>query len=150
MNTPLKHSLSALPHGPDFRFVDELTAVNPGISASGLYTIKGTEDFLAAHFPGNPLMPGVLMIEAIAQVAGIAAQSDSTNDPAFANLRLAAVSQAKIFGAARPDDQLAIHAKIVAVMGGLIQAEGHIVIVDEDRESDSPIAKCQITLSVAS
>ncbi len=150
MDNPLEQTLTALPHGPGFRFVDKITALDPGNSACGLYTVKGTENFLEAHFPGNPIMPGVLMIEAIAQLAGIAAQTDSSDTRSFSNLRLAAISQAKIHGAARPGDQLAIHVKIVKIMGELIQAEGHITIVGGKSESNSPIAKSLITLSVAS
>ena len=150
MDTPLDQALAALPHGPEFRFVDKLTALDPGKSASGLYVVKGSEDFLKAHFPGNPMMPGVVMIEAIAQVAGIAAQCDTTESPSFTDLRLAAVSQVKILGTARPGDQMIVHANIVASMGGLILAEGHITITDDEKDNPSTIVKAQITLSVAS
>ena len=149
MDISLDQALAALPHGPGFRFVDELTALDPGRTASGLYLVKGTETFLESHFPDNPMMPGVILIEAIAQLAGIAAQSDTPDSPLFAQLRLASVKQAKFFGAACPGDQLAIHASISASMGGLIQAEGQIEILDEGKKKTAPIVKAQITLSIA-
>lgn len=149
MDTPFDQALTTLPHGPGFRFIDELIALDPGRSARGLYLIKGTEQFLEAHFPGNPIMPGVLMIEAIAQVAGIAAQCNTSDSGSFANLRLAAVSQAKIIKAACPGDQLVISTSITGSMGKLIQAEGQIVIFDEGNENPSPIVKARITLSGA-
>ncbi len=149
MNETLTQALEALPHGAGFRFVDELTDWQPGVSASGLYLVKGSEAFLEAHFPGDPMMPGVILIEAIAQLAGIAAQSDAPETSTFADLRLAALRQAKISGAARPGDHLLIEARITAKMGGLIQAEGCISIAAEGAEDPLLIAKAQITLSGA-
>ncbi len=66
-----------LPHRPPFLFVDEVTAVDPGRSASGLWRLTGQEPFFAGHFPGRPTLPGVLMVEAMAQLGGIALLSDS-------------------------------------------------------------------------
>ena len=71
----LVESLKLLPHGPEFRFIDRLLTLDPGTSGSAEYTVKGTEPFLRGHFPGEPLMPGVLLIEAAAQLAGVVAQS---------------------------------------------------------------------------
>lgn len=65
-----------LPHRPPFLFVDEVTALVPGQSASGLWNLTGDEWFFAGHFPGRPTLPGVLMCEAIAQVGAIALLTD--------------------------------------------------------------------------
>ena len=65
-----------LPHRPPFLFVDEVTGVDPGRSASGLWRLTGQEPFFAGHFPGRPTLPGVLMVEAMAQLGGIALLSD--------------------------------------------------------------------------
>ena len=69
-----------LPHRPPFLFVDELTSIVPGVSASGRWKLTGDEFFFGGHFPGRPTLPGVLMCEAIAQVGAAAVLSD----PAFA------------------------------------------------------------------
>jgi 3-hydroxyacyl-[acyl-carrier-protein] dehydratase len=61
-----------LPHRPPFLFVDELVAVEPGQSASACWHLTGEEAFFAGHFPGRPTLPGVLMVEALAQVGAIA------------------------------------------------------------------------------
>lgn len=145
MVEPLEQALAALPHGAGFRFVDSLTALDPGKSASGVYRLKGSESFLAAHFPGEPIMPAVLMIEAIAQVAGIAAQGGAS--PAPSKLRLAAVRQAKILAAPSPGDQLCIQATITATLGGLIQAEGQITTLEKDGVGSSLVATAQVTLA---
>ena len=61
-----------LPHRPPFLFVDEITAVEPGVSAAGTWHLTGDEWFFTGHFPGRPTLPGVLMCEAIAQMGAIA------------------------------------------------------------------------------
>lgn len=65
-----------LPHRPPFLFVDELLALEPGLSAVGVWNLSGDEWFFAGHFPGRPTLPGVLMCEAIAQVGAIAVLTD--------------------------------------------------------------------------
>ena len=67
---------SVLPHRPPFLFVDEITALVPGQSATGTWHLKGDEWFFPGHFPGRPTLPGVLMCEAIAQVGAIAVLTD--------------------------------------------------------------------------
>jgi len=65
-----------LPHRPPFLFVDELSALEPGVSATGVWRLTGQDWFFTGHFPGRPTLPGVLMCEAIAQVGAIAVLTD--------------------------------------------------------------------------
>ena len=133
-------ALSSLPHGPEFRFVDDLTALDPGKSATGVYRITGAEAFLPGHFPGQPIMPAVLLIESIAQVAGIAAQTDLVHG-SLPNLRLTAVRGVKILGAATPGESLEIQADILGRLGNLIQAQGRVTVAGRT------LAEGQVTLS---
>ena len=64
-------------HRPPFLFVDEVTELAPGVSATGLWHLTGDEWFFGGHFPGRPTLPGVLMCEAIAQVGAIAVLTDA-------------------------------------------------------------------------
>jgi 3-hydroxyacyl-[acyl-carrier-protein] dehydratase len=65
-----------LPHRPPFRFVDEVDAFEAGVSITARYRVRGDEDFLAGHFPGNPVFPGVIQLEALAQAGAIAVLAD--------------------------------------------------------------------------
>ena len=68
--------VALLPHGPEFRFVDAVDAHEPGESVTARYLVTGEEPFLAGHFPGNPVFPGVLQLEALAQAGAIAVLAD--------------------------------------------------------------------------
>ena len=72
----LPKPIDVLPHRDPFLFVDEITAITPGESASGVWHLSGDEAFFAGHFPGRPTLPGVLMCEAIAQVGAFAVLTD--------------------------------------------------------------------------
>ena len=72
----LPEPADVLPHRPPFLFVSEVTDVEPGVSARGQWALTGEEPFFSGHFPGRPTLPGVLMVESLAQLGGIAVLLD--------------------------------------------------------------------------
>jgi 3-hydroxyacyl-[acyl-carrier-protein] dehydratase len=136
----LQLAMRSLPHGPEFRFVDRMLSLTPGVRGVGEYKVRGDEHYLRGHLPGEPIMPGVLMVEAAAQVAGMVAQDDPAN-PRWPRLKLTALRAVKILGAARPGDMLRIEAVITGVLGSMIQAQVNAFI------AENKVLAAEITLS---
>jgi len=122
MNEDLTAALDLLPHGSEFRFLDRLLSLEPGKSGAGEYAVRGDEPFLRGHFPGRPMMPGVLLVEAAAQLAGVVAQSDQAIPP-LPGLKLTAIRGAKILGSAKPGEIIRFEARLLGRMGNLVQAQ---------------------------
>jgi 3-hydroxyacyl-[acyl-carrier-protein] dehydratase len=135
-----KQALAALPHGPEFRFLDRLINLEPGKAGTGEYTVRGDEPFLRGHFPGQPLFPGVLLIEAAAQLAGTLAQSDPQIPP-MAGLKLTALRAVKILGTAQPGQTIRLEACITGRLGNLVQARATATIAGD------PVLRAELTLS---
>jgi 3-hydroxyacyl-[acyl-carrier-protein] dehydratase len=117
----LESALKALPHGPEFRFLDRLLSLVPGERGVGEYRVREDEFFLRGHLPGEPILPGVLLVEAAAQLAGVVAQNDPEVPP-LPRLKLAALRVVKIMGTARPGETVRLEARITARLGPLVQA----------------------------
>ncbi len=136
MSDPLVSALARLPHGPEFRFVDRLLSLVPGKEGIGEYCVRADDPFLRGHFPGEPMFPGVLLMEAAAQLAGVVAQSDPAFPPVAA-MKLTALRGAKILGTAQPGETIRLEARITGRLGSLIQARaeasvaGRLVLTTE-------------------
>lgn len=120
--------------------MDKVSSLTPGREGAGQYRVRGDEPFLRGHFPGDPIFPGVLLVEAAAQLAGVVAQSDPVIPP-LAGLKLAALRGVKISGAARPGDVVQLEACVIGRLGNLIQAEAI------GRVDGKLVLQAQLTLS---
>jgi 3-hydroxyacyl-[acyl-carrier-protein] dehydratase len=106
-----------LPHRSPFVFVDEVAELVPGESARGSKVFAADEPFFRGHFPGDPLVPGVILTEALAQMAGIAAGQVGRS------FRLTAIKGMKFLAPVRPEEVIALHARKLGAVGGLWQFE---------------------------
>jgi 3-hydroxyacyl-[acyl-carrier-protein] dehydratase len=128
-----------LPHRPPFVFVREVISCEPGRSVEARTSFSAEDPMFAGHFPSNPLVPGVILTEALAQTAGIAASSGypETERPMFL---LSAIRTMKFFEAVRPEEEIELTAeklaevermlqfKVAARVNGVLVAEGQLVL----------------------
>jgi 3-hydroxyacyl-[acyl-carrier-protein] dehydratase len=130
VSTDLKQALAQLPHGIEFRFIDRLLRLEPGRKGIGDYQVRGDEPFLRGHFPGEPLFPGVLLVEGGAQLAGTVAQSDPSIQP-LPGLKLTAISKIKILGSAKPGEVIRFEAEITGRIANLVHATVRAYVLDQ-------------------
>ena len=118
MNEPT--SKVALTHAYPFVFVDRVLEVEAGKHAVGLKNVTQNEAVLCGHLPGQPVMPGVHIIEALAQIAGIALNA-GRSEADGAQTVLVVVRNIKFRKMAEPGDQLILTATVSAHLGALTQ-----------------------------
>ncbi len=112
---PLDPIPLGLPHREPFIFVDAVTELQPGERAVAHRVFPAGEAFFRGHFPGDPLVPGVILTEALAQTAGLAAGQ------AGRGFRLTAIKAMKFFAAVRPNERVTLVATKRGTVGGLWQ-----------------------------
>jgi 3-hydroxyacyl-[acyl-carrier-protein] dehydratase len=113
----IKDILKILPHRYPFLMVDRIIELVPGERAVGIKNVTANEPQFTGHWPDNPVMPGVLMLEAMAQVGGIflLTQADSTGKAAF----FAGMDGVRFRRQVIPGDQLVITATLTRRKGGV-------------------------------
>ena len=123
--------LSHLPHGVSFRFIDRVVEIIPGERVVALKNVTGNDPYLEGHLPGNPLMPGVLLLEAMTQASGLLL-------PAGSAAVLAQVKEARFRTAVVPGDQIRIESVRRGGLGTLHRFEAK-ALVDGALAADAEI-----------
>lgn len=111
-----------LPHREPFVFLKRVVALEPGESGEAEQIFESGEAFFRGHFPGRPVVPGVLLTESVAQLAGIVAGAATPGVRFF----LTAVKQMKFPAPTGPDELLRVMVRRRGEMGGLRQYEGMV------------------------
>src|SRR5947199_5793387 len=125
--TASRSLVDLLPHRPPMRLVEEVADLVPGLSARGLRVAHPDDWYFQGHFPGDPVVPAIVLVELLAQTGGLAAASDGQTADAGRMLRVAAVGPFKFPGGARPHQVLDARAHVVARMSGIVKIEGEVL-----------------------
>ena len=132
--------MNIIPHRYPFLLVDTIEELEPGVRALGKKCVSVNEPFFQGHFPGNPVMPGVLIIEALAQVGAVAMLSQ----PQFQGhtAYFAGIDKARFRQKVVPGDVLLLETEIVKVKGpiGIGRATARV--------NDKVAAQAELTFSI--
>jgi 3-hydroxyacyl-[acyl-carrier-protein] dehydratase len=136
-SSPVAEHLHGLPHRAPFVFVRKIITREPGVSAECETEFSRDDPMFVGHFPGDPLVPGVILTEALAQTAGIAAHDENSTT----RFLLSAIRQMKFLRPVLPEQKIILRARKLAEVDQLLQFEVE-ALIDNER-----IAAGQLVLS---
>ena len=116
--------LKILPHRYPFLLVDRIVELDPGVRVVGIKNVTYNEEFFQGHFPGNPVMPGVLQLEALAQAGALLAHESAPFDPSQKVILLLAFDEVKFRRVVSPGDRLDLHVAIERQKGSFWRLAG--------------------------
>jgi 3-hydroxyacyl-[acyl-carrier-protein] dehydratase len=134
--------LERLPHRYPFLLIDRVLEVVPGKSIVALKNVSANEGFFVGHFPGHPVMPGVLVLEALAQAGGVLSWETASAEERLWILYLVGIDGVRFKQTVRPGDQLTLRMELVqrkrnlwrykgrAEVAGKLVAEAEILMAD--------------------
>ncbi|OHE61075.1 MAG: 3-hydroxyacyl-[acyl-carrier-protein] dehydratase FabZ [Thermodesulfovibrio sp. RBG_19FT_COMBO_42_12] len=125
----IKEIQELLPHRYPFLLVDRIIEIEPGVKATGIKNVTINEGFFQGHFPGHPIMPGVLIIEAMAQVAGILAFRSGVKDGK--SVYFLSIEKAKFRKPVVPGDQLRFEVNVLQCRGNVWKFSGNAIVEEK-------------------
>lgn len=118
-----------LPHRYPFLLVDRVLQMDKDTSITGLKNVTFNEEFFQGHFPGNPIMPGVLIIEALAQLSGLLAVNSA--EKGFKSVYFMSIEKAKFRKPVVPGDQLRLESRVLQRRGNVWRFSGTAHVDDK-------------------
>ena len=119
----IRQIMKILPHRYPFLLVDRIVEFEPGVRIRGIKNVTFNEPFFMGHFPDAPVMPGVLIIEAMAQTGGVLALSSRDDGPGSL-VYFMGIDQARFRKPVTPGDQLVMECKVLKLKSRVCQMEG--------------------------
>ena len=135
MKLGIKEIEEILPHRHPFLLIDSIEELEPGVSAVGYKSVTIREDFFRGHFPQEPVMPGVLTIEALAQVGAVAILSLEENKGKIAYF--GGINKCRFTGKVVPGDKIRLETRIIRSKGpmgvgeAVASVDGKVVVKAE-------------------
>jgi 3-hydroxyacyl-[acyl-carrier-protein] dehydratase len=123
--------LRRIPHRYPFLLVDRAEDYRQSESIVGIKNVTANEPFFQGHFPGNPVMPGVLIVEAMAQSGALLMSKSLDVDPTGKTIFFASVDNARFRLPVRPGDTLRMHVEVLKHRGGLFKFRGQAKVGDQ-------------------
>jgi UDP-N-acetylglucosamine acyltransferase len=130
-----------IPRQYPFVLVDRVLEHDPASGLVAAKNVTGSEEFFAGHFPGEPVMPGVLLMESLAQAAGLFLLA-GTDDPARLEIQVVGIDEAKFRRPAVPGDQLRLEVRLLRRHGALARFRGEV------RSGEHRVAEARLLLRV--
>lgn len=129
-NVVLNHPeiLELIPHRAPFLLIDRVDNIVANETARGIKAVTSTEPHLAGHFPGFPIMPGVLIVEGMAQTAGVLIAYSNKDDTEDKHVYFTAIDNVKFRSPVRPGDTMHLEVKLKSSRGPLYKFEGKALI----------------------
>jgi 3-hydroxyacyl-[acyl-carrier-protein] dehydratase len=123
--------LALIPHRYPFLLVDRCDSYVEGQSIRGFKNVSYNEDFFQGHFPGRPVMPGVLQIEAMAQTSGVLMSKTLKVDPATSGIMFMSIENAKFRRPVVPGDVLEMHVEVTLARRNIFKFKGRAEVGGE-------------------
>ncbi len=131
-----------LPHRYPFLLVDRVTYIEVGRRATGIKNVTINEPFFQGHFPDYPIMPGVLIVEAMAQTAGILAFKSGAADKVGSLIYFLGIDKAKFRRPVRPGDEIRLELAVLKRRGNIWQFKGEAYV------GENMVAEAQLLAQV--
>jgi 3-hydroxyacyl-[acyl-carrier-protein] dehydratase len=142
----IQEIMKYLPHRYPFLMIDRVVSLEPGKAATAIKNVTFDEPFFQGHFPDHPIMPGVLIVEALAQTGGLAfasAEESPQEEDRFRLPILAKIEEMRFRLPVSPGDQLSLHAEVLRAYESLA------IVKVEAKVNDRTVAEGKIVVAKA-